>query len=278
MIQWNAKPEAPIPAPRPLQWPRVLWRGVFLLLVTGVLLPVYLVFYGLERLLPALQVTPRIVQLWCRAGLFATGMRLELRGRHMDHGGALVVNHTSWQDIFTLGAAARISFVAKAEVRHWPVIGFLARITGTIFIERRQSHAKRHQLALLERLKRGDQLCFFPEGTSTDGLRVIKFRSTLFSVFHTPEMIAHVWVQPATVTYFPQDGLPRDFYGWWGDMPFGAHLLAVLAGSTKGRVRVTFHAPVRAADFPGRKALALYCEDVVRQGLEADLAAIPAPA
>lgn len=278
MISWVEKPEPDIAPPQGLQWLRVLWRVAIMALVTLFLLLLYLAFYGLEKLFPRLGVTGLIIQLWCRLGLLMTGTRLELRGKHMLHGGALVVNHSSWQDIFTLGAAARISFVAKAEVRNWPGIGFLARITGTLFIERRQSHAKRHQQALLERLKRGDQLCFFPEGTSTDGLRVIKFRSTLFSVFHTREMIEHVWVQPATVTYFPEDGQPQDFYGWWGDMPFGPHVLAVMARARRGRVCVTFHPPVKASDYSCRKDLALYCERVVRAGLEADLGLTSTPA
>ncbi len=270
-MEWFGEWEPELAPPKWHRWPRVILRGIAMLLGTGILLVVYLLFYGIGKFLP-LQVTKYIAQIWARMGLFLCGLKLELRGKHMAQGGALVANHASWIDIFSFNAAARVSFVAKAEVRNWPLIGFLGRITGTLFIERRQSHAKKHQQALLERLERGDQLCFFPEGTSTDGMRVLKFRSTLFSVFHTPELIEHVWVQPATVTYFaPKSEIP-EFYGWWGDMGFLAHILTVLACPRGGRVRVTFHEPVRAADFESRKALAAYCEDVVRKGLEADLA------
>lgn len=270
-MEWFGEWEPELTAPKPREWPRVILRGLAMLTGTGLLLVIYLLFYGIEKILP-LGVTKYIAQIWARMGLFLCGLKLELRGKHMSQGGALVANHASWIDIFSFNSAARISFVAKAEVRNWPLVGFLGRITDTLFIERRQSHARKHRQALLERLDRGDQLCFFPEGTSTDGMRVLKFRSTLFSVFHTPELIGHVWVQPATVTYYAPKGEIPEFYGWWGDMGFLDHILTVLARSRGGRVRVTFHEPVKAADFETRKALAAYCEGVVRKGLEADLA------
>ncbi len=271
-MEWFGEWEPELSPPAPREWPRVILRGGAMLAGTGILLVVYLLFYVVEKFLP-LPVTRYIAQIWARMGVFLCGIKLELRGQHMARGGAMVANHVSWIDIFSINAAARISFVAKAEVRNWPLIGFLGRITNTLFIERRQSHAKKHQQALLERLERGEQLCFFPEGTSTDGVRVLKFRSSLFGAFHTPDLIDHVWIQPATITYFAPDGEIPEFYGWWGDMGFLDHILTVLARSRGGRVRVTFHDPVRAGDFGTRKALAAYCEGVVRAGLEADLAA-----
>ena len=231
----------------------------------------YLLFAAIEKLLSGLHVTPLLANLWGRLGLFISGIKLEVVGKHMKHGGALVANHGSWLDIFTFHSAARISFVSKAEVRKWPVVGFMARVTGTLFIERNPRLAKAHQHALLERLDKGEQLCFFPEGTSTDSRHILEFKSTLFSVFHTPELIEHVWVQPATATYFAPDGQAADFYGWWGDMGFGKHILAVLGYSKGGRVKVTLHDPVKASDFVTRKELARYCESAVMAGFAKDL-------
>jgi len=270
-MEWFGEWEPTLSPPRLITWPRVILRILVMALATAVLLVFYLLAYAIERPFPVLQGRAYIQQIWSRLGLFLCGLTLEQRGQHMGHGVALVCNHTSWSDIFAVGSAARVSYVAKAEVRNWPGIGFLARITGTLFIVRRQSQAKVHQNILLERLKHGTQLCFFPEGTSTDGRRVLKFRSSLFNVFQTPEMISHVWVQPASVTYFAPDGEIPEFYGWWGDMGFAAHILTVLAGSKGGRVRVTFHDPVKASDFDSRKALSRYCEDTVRKGVTADL-------
>ncbi len=260
-----------IPSPKLYHWPGIVLRMVIMAVGTVLLISSYLLFHVVEIVLPSLHVTSIIASLWGRLGLFVSGVKLEVVGKHMKHGGALVANHSSWMDIFTFHSAARISFVSKAEVNSWPVIGFLARVTGTLFIERRPTQAKKHQMALLERLDRGDQLCFFPEGTSTDGRHILEFKSTLFSVFHTPELIDHVWVQPATATYFAPNGQAEDFYGWWGTMGFAEHILAVLAYSRGGRVRVTLHDPVKASDFGTRKELARYCEAEVLAGFAKDL-------
>lgn len=260
-----------IPTPKFYHWPGIILRMVIMAVGTAVLISSYLLFHVVEMVLPRLNVTSIIATLWGRLGLFISGVKLEVVGKHMEHGGALVANHSTWLDIFTFHSAARISFVSKSEVKSWPVIGFLARVTGTLFIERRPSQAKKHQMALLERLDRGDQLCFFPEGTSTDGRHVLDFKSTLFSVFHTPELIDHVWVQPATATYFAPNGQAADFYGWWGSMDFAPHILAVMAYSRGGRVRVTLHDPVKASDFGTRKELARYCQTIVRAGFAKDL-------
>lgn len=260
-----------IPKPRLIHWPRIVLRMVVMALGSLLLVSLFMTFYVIERVLPRLHATAVIASLWGRLGLLVSGLKLEVVGKHMKHGGALVANHATWLDIFTFHSAARIAFVSKAEVRKWPVIGFMARVTGTLFIERNPRLAKSHQSALLERLDRGDQLCFFPEGTTTDGRRVLEFKSTLFSVFHTPELIEHVWVQPATATYFAPDGQNADFYGWWGDMRFDSHIFAVLAYSRGGKVRVTLHDPVKASDFTTRKELARYCEKVVREGFAKDL-------
>lgn len=260
-----------IPAPKLYHWPSIILRMTIMVIGSVVLVSAYLLFHAVEKVLPRLHVTSIIATLWGRLGLLVSGVKLEVVGKHMKHGGALVANHSSWLDIFTFHSAAHISFVSKAEVKSWPVIGFMARVTGTLFIERRPSLAKKHQLALLERLDRGDQLCFFPEGTSTDGRRVLDFKSTLFSVFHTPELIDHVWVQPATVTYIAPNGQAADFYAWWGTMDFAPHIFAVLAYSRGGRVRVTLHDPVKASDYNTRKELARYCEAEVRAGFAKDL-------
>ncbi len=260
-----------IPKPKLYHWPGIILRMMIMVVGSIVIMVLYMLFIVIERILPRLQVTAILANLWGRLGLFVTGIKLEVVGKHMTHGGALVANHASWLDIFTFHSSSRISFVSKAEVRHWPVIGFMARVTGTLFIERRPSLAKEHQLALMERLDRGDQLCFFPEGTSTDSRHILEFKSTLFSVFHTPELIDHVWVQPATATYFAPNGQAEDFYGWWGTMAFAPHIFAVLAYSRGGRVRVTLHDPVKASDFGTRKELARYCEAEILAGFAKDL-------
>jgi 1-acyl-sn-glycerol-3-phosphate acyltransferase len=167
-----------------------------------------------------------------------------------------------------LQRAAAPFLVSKAEVRSWPLIGHIGRATGTMFIDRRPAEAKRQEAELLVRLARGDRMALFPEGTSTDGLRVLSFKSSLFGVFFAPEIRQAVAVQPVTIVYRPRPDLPAAFYGWWGEMDFASHLRDVMARSTGGVVELTFHAPLPLADFTGRKALAEAAEAAVRAGLE----------
>ena len=100
--------------------------------------------------------------------------------------------------------------------------------------------------------------------SSTDGLRVLPFKPTLFAAFFAAELIDLIWVQPVTVVYTPPDGGESRFYGWWGDMDFGTHLLKTLAAKPQGRIDVTWHAPLKVADFTDRKVLARAAEDAVR--------------
>ena len=128
-------------------------------------------------------VTPLITQFVCRTVLVIMGLPVEVRGQRMTGPGAVVANHTSWLDIFVLNSRKTIYFVSKAEVSGWPGIGWLARATGTVFINRDRREARAQTEVFEDRLLQGHRLLFFPEGTSTDGLRVLPFKTTLFAAF-----------------------------------------------------------------------------------------------
>ncbi|MCB6176752.1 1-acyl-sn-glycerol-3-phosphate acyltransferase [Rhodobacter sp. Har01] len=259
---------APVPPLRigPAGWLRVVWKGAVLGLVTfgclGLLLLVRLVEAPLFG--PARPWTPWITQFVCRSAFVILGLRRDVRGEPMHEKGAVVANHSSWLDIFTLNASQRIYFVAKAEVADWPAIGWLARATGTVFIARKGAEAKQQQQVFEDRLRAGHQLLFFPEGTSTDAIRVLPFKSTLFQAFYTHGLDRVMHIQPVTVIYHAPPGEDPRHYGWWGDMGFAPHLLAALAAPRHGRVEVIYHPPVPVDAFPGRKELAAYCERVIR--------------
>lgn len=209
-----------------------------------------------------------VARLWSRLCLRIIGMRLSVAGIPASSG-ALVANHCSWIDILSLRAVRLIYFVSKAEVASWPGVGFITRITGTVFIERRRSQAKAQETILRERIAAEQLLCFFPEGTSTDGQRVLGFKSSLFSAFFRDGQGTDILIQPVTMRYHPHEasGLPADFYGWWGDMSFEGHIWDVCTRSFGGHAEVIFHPPVRAADFPDRKALADHCQRRVAEGM-----------
>ena len=211
---------------------------------------------------PRRPVTPYLVQVVCRASLALMGLPLNVQGKPMRHHGVVVANHASWLDIFTLNAAQRVFFVAKSEVERWAFIGALARATGTLFITRKATEARRQQMQFESRLADGQRLLFFPEGTSTDSQSILPFKPTLFAaLFSMPD---DLWVQPVTVIYTAPHGQDARFYGWFGTMDFAPHLLVTLAQHPQGRVTVVLHDPLRVADFANRKDLSAAAETRVR--------------
>lgn len=247
-------------------WLRVVLRGASMavLAYSGLLLLliVRLVewpIFGMNR-----PWTPWITQATCRATLFVMGLRLVTKGRPMTEKGAVVANHSSWLDILVLNAGQRIYFVSKSEVASWPGIGWLAKANGTVFITRKGTEAKRQQEVFENRLRGGHQLLFFPEGTSTDAIRVLPFKSTLFQAFFSHGLDRVLHIQPVTVVYHAPKGEDARFYGWWGPVSFFGNMLKVLSQRKQGWVEVVFHAPVPVDAFESRKELARYCENVVR--------------
>ncbi|MBE2274984.1 MAG: 1-acyl-sn-glycerol-3-phosphate acyltransferase [Rhodobacteraceae bacterium] len=265
MKSWNDAPEPPWTMTA-AGWLRAVLRGVPMAVLTFGGLIVLLALRLVEAPLfgRARPWTPGITRFVCRTNLRILGLDWQLRGAPMTGKGAVVANHASWLDIFTLNAGQRVYFVSKAEVADWPGIGWLARATGTVFISRKGTEARRQQEIFEDRLRAGHRLLFFPEGTSTDALRVLPFKSTLFQAFYSHGLDRVLQIQPVTVVYHAPAGADPRFYGWWGQMDFAPHLLKMLAAPRHGRVEVICHPPVPVDAFPGRKELALYCERVIR--------------
>jgi 1-acyl-sn-glycerol-3-phosphate acyltransferase len=270
MDEWHGdKPVSPTITP--LGWLRLMLRIVPFVIVTYGGLLILLLVRAAEAPLAgqARPVTPYITQAVCRAALWIMGLRLHVRGAPMRQRGAVVANHASWLDIFVLNACDRVYFVSKSEVAGWPGIGWLARATGTVFITRDPAQAKAQQAVFEARLRAGHRLLFFPEGTSTDSLRMLPFKSTLFAAFFTHGMEAVMHIQPVSVRYGAPQGADARFYGWWGNMDFAPHLMQILAAPRRGTAEVVFHPALAVDSFAGRKDLALACEAAVRAGFDA---------
>lgn len=250
----------------------LLKGGALVVLVFGGLAALCLLRLA-ERPLCGMQrpVTPALTVLVCRTALRVIGLRLTVEGRLFSGAGAVVANHSSWLDIFVLNAVKRVYFVSKSEVADWPGIGWLARATGTVFIERTRTRAADQAQVFRDRLGAGHRLLFFPEGTSSDGQRVLAFKTTLFAAFFAPELRKTLQVQPVSVIYTAPEGQDARFYGWWGDMDLGPHLLKVLSAPRQGAVRVVYHKPLVLTDFENRKALAQAAQTAVQRGHEASL-------
>jgi len=209
-------------------------------------------------------VTPFITVLVSRLSLWVLSIPVKRFGSPLEKAGAMVANHSSWLDIFALNSGQRLYFVSKSEVAKWPGIGLLAKVTGTLFIRREAKEAVVQKKLFEQRMKMGHRLLFFPEGTSTDGMRVLPFKSALFQSFFDSELNSDCFIQPVTVTYFaPINEDPR-FYGWWGDMSFTVHLLKTIASRRQGSIEIKYHDPLLVSNFARRKELAVAAEKIIR--------------
>ena len=269
---WREGVPPPLPGPQGiLGWLRVMRRGVpaVLVLILGVLL--LLPLRGIERLIfgPRRPWTGPHVQIVCRLVLACLGIGWRREGAPMRQPGAVVANHSSWLDILVMNAALPVFFVSKAEVAGWPGINILTRVTNTHFVTRDPRLARAQADELAARLRAGHRLLFFPEGTSTDGRRVLPFKPTLFQAFLDPGLPEGMAVQPMSADYHAPPAQDPRFYGWWADMDLGPHLLTVLAAPRQGRVTVRLHPPIPVAG-QTRKSLALAAETAVRSGVGAD--------
>jgi len=208
---------------------------------------------------------------WCR--IF--GIHVHVHGQISTHRPTLfVANHVSYLDIIVLSSILDASFIAKSEIADWPILGLLARLQRTVFVERRRPRVANQRDAISDRLGVGDSLILFPEGTSNDGQRVLPFKSALFSVAERREEGEPLTIQPVSLAYTRLDGIPlnraiRPQYAWFGDMTLMPHLFEML-GIGRVTVEVTFHDPV-VGGFKTRKSLAEFCHRVVVRGVDAAL-------
>ncbi len=189
-----------------------------------------------------------------------------------------VSNHSSWLDILTLGGVLEGCFIAKEEVGRWPVVRTVARLGRTVFVSRRARNTARERDDMRDRLDAGDNLILFPEGTSSDGSRVLPFRSVFFSVAERrgegPGLLAQPpLIQPVSVVYDQLGGLPmgrasRPVFAWYGDMDLASHFWR-LAQHRGLRATVLLHAPVDPTAYASRKELSQAVWQTVAAGAAA---------
>ena len=255
-------------------------RGAFRLLIyfllTVLLLPVHLLALALN-IVPVYRWLP---VYYHRMVCFILGIRVRVHGRQSQITPTLFVcNHVSYLDIEVLGGMVPGSFVAKAEVAGWPFFGWLAKAQRTIFVERVSGRASRSRDEMLKRLDTGDNLMLFPEGTSSDGTRVLPFRSALFGVAQLRRNDRPIVVQPVAIAYTRLDGIPlgrywRPLFAWFGDLDLVPHLWQMVClGETQAVV--TFFPPVDIDQLGDRKKLAEYCFQQVSFGVQSANAGRP---
>ncbi|MEZ5815804.1 MAG: lysophospholipid acyltransferase family protein [Hyphomicrobiaceae bacterium] len=207
-----------------------------------------------------------IIKRWSEGVLDIFGLALEIEGvPHASFRGGpvlMVGNHISWVDIYAYLCVADAKFVAKSEVRSWPLIGWFARNLGTIFVERdRPRDAVRVGRELREALDEGHAVCLFPEGTTTDGSIVLPFSAVLINAAVEREIA----VQPVSITYRRPDGGICLRAAFTGDATLVGSIWA-LAGGERSVVKLCFLEPIETAG-ADRRELARRAEDAVRKSL-----------
>lgn len=214
----------------------------------------------------------RFPMIYHRTCLKIVGVDVEIRGkRSKDHPVLYAVNHSSYLDISVLGALIAGSFVAKQEVAKWPLYGLLAKLQRTVFVDRRARFIAEQRDEMIRRLARGDDLILFPEGTSSDGNRVLPFKSALLSTAEIEVKGGPITVQPVSIAYTHLDGIPlgrhlRPLYTWYGDMEMASHIWHMM-GLGKLKVVVQFHPAMTIAEMGSRKVLAQHCWEAVASGV-----------
>jgi 1-acyl-sn-glycerol-3-phosphate acyltransferase len=249
-------------------------RGAFRLLSYLLLTLLLMPFHLLALALGARSVVNGLPVVYHRLVCAILGIRVRVHGKRSDVTPTLFVcNHVSYLDIEVLGGLVPGSFVAKAEVATWPFFKTLAKAQRTIFVERRTGKASTSRDEMMKRLDTGDNLMLFPEGTSTDGTRVLPFRSALFGVAQLRHNDKPIVVQPVAISYTRLDGIPlgrywRPLFAWFGDLELVPHLWQMVClGETEALV--TFFPTVDIDKLGDRKKLAEFCYRQVSLGVQA---------
>ena len=196
----------------------------------------------------------------------------------------IVANHLSWLDISALGSCAPVTFLAKREVADWPVVGRLARLQQCVFVERAQKRAiPQVNQRIAESLQAGNTLVLFPEATTGDGNRLLRFSSAhVQAAVNAAKGAAataaaeaasaqRVWLLPVAIIYTRRGGLPYDritrpAIAWYGDMALLPHLWDILRD---GPIDCELRAgePLLVTPSTNRKTLTRQAEHAIRLAL-----------
>lgn len=258
-----------------IAWVRIVLAVGFVVLVSLILIPFHLLLLWLEH-----PWRNRLPRYWHKLALRAIGVRVHVHGEPETRRPLMVAaNHASWLDILVLASVVDATFVAKAEVREWPVFGHLARLQRSIFIKREERRQTREQAdEMASRLNAGETVVLFPEGTTTDGNRLGDIKSSLFAAAASAAHFAPegaVNVQPVAVAYTRIHGMPMGHYhrpvvAWPGDVELMPHLLGILKTGALD-VDVRFGDTVEVMVGTSRKHVSGFVRDQLRELLEKSL-------
>jgi 1-acyl-sn-glycerol-3-phosphate acyltransferase len=205
------------------------------------------------------------IQRWSAQLLHILAVRLEVEG--MPSAAAtpflLISNHVSWLDPFLINAIRPVRFIAKSEVARWPVIGWLAKRAGTLFVIRsRRHHTAQINQQVVAAMQKGAVFAVFPEGTTTDGSVVLPFHASLLQ----PAFEGRALLIPVALRYLRADDSLCTEAAYDGDKSVLDTLRAMMTLSLI-RVQLKFLAPISCTDYPHRRELARAAEHAIASAL-----------
>ena len=197
----------------------------------------------------------KIVQLFHKSVLWLVNINVEVKGNINENNipKLYVSNHLSYIDIPVLGSILNGKFIAKSEISTWPIVGYLSKIGNTIFINRNLGFLKKNKSIIFDYISKGDNIILFPEGTTSDGIRVLRFKSSLLTSLEQKNIL----IQPIVIKYKSINGMPlnrwlKPIIAWYGDMELKPHIINVLKLFSI-KAKITFLPPVNGRDFANRK-------------------------
>ena len=203
-----------------------------------------------------------VVARWSRRLLAICGVSVSQQGAPLAHA-LLAANHVSWLDIFVINAMAPSHFVAKAEIRAWPAMGWLAQRAGTVFIARGSRRDLRHTFkGIVDELKQGQRVAFFPEGTTAAQGDLLPFHANLFEA----AIDAAVPLQPLALAYLDAGGAVHPAVDFTGEISFASSMMAILSGPPV-QARLTWLAPLAGRD-AHRRELSAATHDAIGAALQ----------
>jgi 1-acyl-sn-glycerol-3-phosphate acyltransferase len=232
-------------------------------LITGTVIA--LLYACCKRLGLKMERFPSVVRWWQARLCRAIGMRVEVVGEIIPNT-LMVANHVSWLDIPIIGSQGPIGFVSKAEVREWPLIGWMAEIAGTLFIRRGANEAGQINRQIEQRIGSGRPIVVFPEGTTSDGTRLLRFHPRLLAA----GQCEGVRVQPVALRYGTNKESDPDA-PFLGEDTLLAHL-SRLVRRPELRVQLRFLDPVDGSRLT-RREIAEHCHSVIAKAIGADAVA-----
>ena len=235
--------------------PRAIWRVFLILLAFGLCVLPHL-------LARAFGIKSPFARLFLRLSGRAAGARLTVIGAPVTRDVLYIANHVSWLDILVLSGRTGCAFVAKADMAPWPVLGWMATLNNSVYVERdSRLGAGQQATAVQEALKTHQPITLFPEGTTGNGRELLTFRSSLIAAVTPPP--EGITIQPVALDYGPES----PSIAWIDDESVGNNALRVMG--RKGRIPITLHflEPLDHSDFADRKAIAAHSRAEIEAAL-----------